>query len=289
MTRRVPVKREILIAEHAGACYGVNRALEIAQDNAVSAEVPLYTLGPLIHNPQVVSQLEAKGIRAVETPEEADPPATLIIRSHGVPPEVIERARGCGLDIVDATCPYVSKAQHAAAKLAGEGRLVIVVGEKGHPEVEGIVGHAGDNALIVASAAELPATLPEKVGVVVQTTQAHATFDAVVADLKARVRDLSVADTICLATQERQKAAAALADTVDAMVVVGGRNSGNTRRLHEICRAHCGRAFHVETADEVQPSWFEDCRRIGVTAGASTPAAQIDEVVARIRACGERV
>lgn len=272
---------QITIADDAGACYGVDRAIRIA--DAQDMDSPVFTLGPLIHNPQVVSRLEERGIRSVEEPEDVKSPATLIIRSHGVAPKVVDRAIELGLDVVDATCPYVSKAQHAAEELAAQGRLVIVVGDAGHPEVEGIVGHAGPDTLVVASAAEIPDSLPDRLGVVVQTTQSHETFDEVVNLLSSRDCDLKVIDTICLATQKRQQSAARLANEVDAMVVVGGRNSGNTRRLYEICSSHCERVHHVESADELSSIWFDGCNHVGITAGASTPASQIDDVVARLR------
>jgi len=275
----------IEVAEHAGACYGVNRALRIAGEH-VGAAGAVYTLGPLIHNPQVVADLARSGILPVEDPDDVDAPATLVIRSHGVSPDVIDRARARGLSVSDATCPHVARAQRAAASMRAEGRLCVVVGEAGHPEVEGIVGHAGSDAIVVGGASELPSSLPRLVGVVVQTTQTHEALDEVVSALSERGCDLRVEDTICLATKERQDAAAALARRVDAMVVVGGRNSGNTRRLRDICRTHCARTYHVETADELRVAWFDGCDVVGVTAGASTPPSQIASVQRRLSELG---
>jgi 4-hydroxy-3-methylbut-2-enyl diphosphate reductase len=272
---------QIEVAEHAGACYGVRRALDIARGH-IGDDIPTYTLGPLIHNPQVVSQLEEQGIRAVSSPEDVDAPSTLVIRSHGVTPDVIDRARQRGLSVDDATCPHVARAQQAASRIHADGRCCLVVGEAGHPEVEGIVGHAGDAAIVVGSASEIPEDLPHDVGVVVQTTQTHAVLDEVVSALQGRDLDVHVEDTICLATQERQRAATELAGNVDVMVVVGGRNSGNTRRLRDLCRERCERTYHIETARELEPAWFDGCARVGVTAGASTPEEQIREVCDRL-------
>ena len=279
---------KVLKAEHAGACYGVQRALDLAY-RAARAGKPTCTLGPLIHNPQVVADLKAAGVDAVERVADI-PGGTMVVRSHGVVPEVIEEARERGLEIVDATCPHVARAQKAAARLAAEGRFVIVVGEAGHPEVEGICAHAraaGGDVAAVVDAADLPAAATcagARVGVVVQTTQSREVFERVVSALRERGVDLEVKDTVCTATRQRQDAAAALAGRADAFVVIGGRNSSNTTRLHEICSALCERSYHVESADELDPAWFAGCDTVGVTAGASTPESQIATVVARLEA-----
>lgn len=279
---------KVLKAEHAGACYGVQRALDLAY-RAARAGKPTCTLGPLIHNPQVVADLKAAGVDAVERVADI-PGGTMVVRSHGVVPEVIEEARERGLEIVDATCPHVARAQKAAAHLAAEGRFVVVVGEAGHPEVEGICAHAraaGGDVAAVVDAADLPAAATcagARVGVVVQTTQSREVFERVVSALLERGVDLEVKDTVCTATRQRQDAAAALAGRADAFVVIGGRNSSNTTRLHEICSALCERSYHVESADELDPAWFAGCDTVGVTAGASTPESQIATVVARLEA-----
>ncbi|HIT51466.1 MAG TPA: 4-hydroxy-3-methylbut-2-enyl diphosphate reductase [Candidatus Aveggerthella excrementigallinarum] len=279
---------KVLKAEHAGACYGVQRALDLAY-RAARAGKPTCTLGPLIHNPQVVADLKAAGVDAVERVADI-PGGTMVVRSHGVVPEVIEEARERGLEIVDATCPHVARAQKAAARLAAEGRFVVVVGEAGHPEVEGICAHAraaGGDVAAVVDAADLPAAATcagARVGVVVQTTQSREVFERVVSALRERGVDLEVKDTVCTATRQRQDAAAALAGRADAFVVIGGRNSSNTTRLHEICSALCERSYHVESADELDPAWFAGCDTVGVTAGASTPESQIATVVARLEA-----
>jgi 4-hydroxy-3-methylbut-2-enyl diphosphate reductase len=272
-------------ARHAGACYGVERALRLVGECAASRPC-VSTLGPLIHNPQAVAQLARRGVAAVERVDDVRPGGTVVIRSHGVVPQVVERARELGLEVVDATCPHVKKAHEGAARLAADGFQVVVVGEAGHPEVEGILARAGRLAAVVGTpdeAARVPLAC-KKVGVVVQTTQSQALLAQVVAALTPRARELRVLNTICAATVQRQQAAAELAARADAMVVVGGRNSGNTRRLAQVCAASCPDTHHVEKPDELRAAWFAGARLVGVTAGASTPADQVEAVVEAVRA-----
>lgn len=275
---------QILIAKHAGACYGVERALNMVGECPAGTS-SVHTLGPLIHNPGVVNQLASRGITAVETVEGLEPGSTVVIRSHGVVPQVVDRALEMGLTVVDATCPHVKKAHDAAAELASQGYGVVVVGEAGHPEVEGILARAGHGAQVIGTLEEAnAAALPSKrIGVVVQTTQSQDLLAGVVAALLPRTRDLRVMNTICAATALRQKAAAELAASVDTMVVVGGKNSGNTRRLFEVCSLGCANTHHIEDVEELDASWFVSSVQIGVTAGASTPSDQIEAVVSKIR------
>ena len=273
----------IEVAQHAGVCYGVERALSLASQAACEAHGPVRTLGPLIHNPLVVSELQHAGVTVSDCVEDVDA-GTVIIRAHGVVPQVIERARQRGLTVLDATCPYVKKVHMAAEKLVREGYQLIVVGESGHPEVEGIMGHADEHARVVSSVEDLESLeLTRKVGVVVQTTQTADALACISSALLPRVSELRVINTICSATQERQDSAAELAARVDAMIVVGGKNSGNTRRLAEICQSSCARTHHIEDASELEASWFEGTERVGVTAGASTPSAHIDHAVDKIQ------
>ncbi len=273
----------VIVARHAGVCYGVERALKLA-DEAAAAGGDVATLGPLIHNPQAVAALQAKGVGVASSLDDV-PSGTLIIRSHGVDPAVIVEAEGRGLTVIDATCPFVSAAHTCAADLAASGYTVVIVGESDHPEVEGILAHAGGEALIVQNASDLPARLPgRRVGVVVQTTQPPAVLQEVVVALLPRVSELRVCNTICSATAKRQASAAELAEEVDVIVVVGGHNSGNTTRLAEICLARNARTHHVETADELDEAWFRDAEVVGVTAGASTPDVQIRGVIDAIEA-----
>lgn len=295
---------EVIRAKRAGACYGVQRALDMA-DEVIADGGRAYTLGPLIHNPQVVADLAARGAEAVDSVEEirwegaaeASAPAegaacpaedvpSVVIRSHGVTPQVLAAVEDRGFSVVDATCPHVSRAQHAAAELAAEGCRVIVVGEAGHPEVEGLTAwaeEAGGKVDVVAAPEEIPEGLYDPVGVVAQTTQRRENLEAVVAALREAGLAPIVKNTICSATRQRQEAAADLASAVDAMVVIGGRNSSNTTRLAEVCALTCPRTFHIESANELDPAAFAGCRRVGVTAGASTPENQIAAVEAFLR------
>ena len=295
---------EVIRAKRAGACYGVQRALDMA-DEVIADGGRAYTLGPLIHNPQVVADLAARGAEDVDSVEDicwegaaagdasaegsasaaGDVPA-VVIRSHGVTPQVLAAVEDRGFSVVDATCPHVSRAQHAAAELAAEGCRVIVVGEAGHPEVEGLTAwaeEAGGKVDVVAAPEEIPEGLYDPVGVVAQTTQRRENLEAVVAALREAGLAPIVKNTICSATRQRQEAAADLASAVDAMVVIGGRNSSNTTRLAEVCALTCPRTFHIESADELDPAAFAGCRRVGVTAGASTPENQIAAVEAFLR------
>ncbi len=271
------------VARYAGVCYGVERALNLALEAARSGR-PVRTLGPLIHNPQAVESLRARGVEVAGCLEEVDD-GTLVIRTHGVDPAIIAAARDKGLDVVDATCPFVSTAHQVAERLAAEGYAVVIVGEAAHPEVEGILAHSGGDAVVVEEVADLPEKLASRrVGVVVQTTQSLSRLTAVVDALLPRASELRVHNTICSATGQRQRSAEELARTVDVMVVVGGHNSGNTNRLAEICTAVNSRTHHVETADELDATWFAGAESVGVTAGASTPDEQMQGVIAAIEA-----
>ena len=264
---------EVILADAAGFCFGVKRALSLT--NKVLSEVdpatPIYTLGPLIHNPQVVAQLEAKGVRALDRPGEASS-GVVIVRSHGVAPKVMEELEELNHDVVDATCPFVQRAMRWAKQLSDEGYQVIIVGDRFHPEVQAILGYAGETAQVVSNPQEI-STLPiaSRVGVIAQTTQSVQNFKACVDELAGKVEDLKTFDTICTATEQRQTSARELAAKVDVMVVIGGRNSANTKRLAELCQEQGTVTYHIETPDELQRQWFTGVQRAGVSAGASTP------------------
>lgn len=267
----------VIRAKHAGVCYGVERALDMAVA-AMMDEDDTYTLGPLIHNPTVVRQLEERGVKVADGIDDIES-GIVVIRSHGVEPHVLEELKRKGLTVIDATCPHVAKAQRSADELREAGGTVIVIGRAEHPEVKGLCGHAGAKAVVVADVDEVPEHLEEPVGIVVQTTESKEKFDAVVEAVRARGIEPVVKNTICFATRQRQNSAADLADEVDAIVVIGGRNSSNTTHLYDICKAHCTRSYFVERVDEIDPSWFAGCETVGVTAGASTPDDQICAVV----------
>ena len=266
----------VQLAAKAGFCFGVKRALDMAERTVeTSAAV---SLGPLIHNQQVVKRLAERGIQVVHTLEEVLANQAVIIRSHGVGPSVYHEAENKGIQVVDATCPYVQKAQRLAAASAQKGQQVIVMGDKLHPEVQGILGWAGNQAIPIQTleeAKELP-SFPQ-LAVLAQTTQLMESFEGIVEELKRHTENLTVHNTICSATAERQKAARELAQTVDVMVVVGGRNSANTQKLASLC-AEITKTHLIETADELEEVWFKVAKSAGLTAGASTPDWIIEEV-----------
>ncbi len=279
--RAAPGCPEIVVARHAGYCYGVERALRLTEEAVLTATGPVATLGPIIHNPTVVRRLEERGARMVEEVGEAED-GTLIVRTHGVPPDAVAEARRRGLHVVDATCPFVAVAQRKAAELRQAGYQVVILGERDHPEVVGLQGFAGPDAVVVEDVAGLQSGLlsGRRIGVVVQTTQSREHLASLAAALAPLVPEMLVFNTICEATEKRQTAACELAEQVDAVIVVGGRNSANTARLAQLCRAIEPRTFHIETAAELRAEWIRGCRRIGVTAGASTPE---DEIAATIQ------
>ncbi|GAW93229.1 bifunctional 4-hydroxy-3-methylbut-2-enyl diphosphate reductase/30S ribosomal protein S1 [Calderihabitans maritimus] len=272
---------EIILAPNAGFCFGVKRAIKLAEQ-AGNENLPYYTLGPIIHNPQVVNRLEKNGIKAVTSLEEITT-GGVIIRSHGVSPEVLEEAKSRKLRVVDATCPFVRRAQELAGELTDRGYQVVVVGDRSHPEVIGIVGWTGSRAIVVENAreAEKLGYYPQ-IGVIAQTTQSEQNFRQVVEVLKKKSKNLVVHNTICHATRQRQQAAAELARKVDLMIVVGGKESANTRKLARICSETGTPTYHIERADELCASWLQNKERVGVTAGASTPDWIIEEVVTRM-------
>ena len=273
---------EIILADKAGFCFGVKRAINTAFEAVGKTRV--YCLGPLIHNPQEVERLRQAGIETVADFGSLNAGDTLIIRSHGVPPRVFEQARDMGLTIIDLTCPFVGKAQRHAEVLHKEGYQVVVVGEKKHPEVQSILGHAGDSAVVVETASDIPGmNLHGRLGVVAQTTQSYGNFSEIVLTLLRISRELKVFNTICSSTKERQEAARVLARQVDVMLVVGGRNSANTSRLADLCRQEGKPTHHIEVADEIRPEWLEGVSKVGVTAGASTPDWLVEGVIEKLK------
>lgn len=275
----------VIMAENAGACYGVTRALDLAQSLLAQGE-PASTLGPLIHNPLVVRELEERGMRAVERIEDL-PEGAVLIRSHGVSPDVKRELFASGHVVVDATCPYVLRAQKAASKLSEEYGALLIVGEAGHPEVEGLrayAAEAGGEVFAVGKPGDIPDELPEHFGIVVQTTQSAKLLDDVLAVLDARGADYELVNTICNATTERQTAAYQLASEVDAMIVIGGKNSSNTTRLAEICREACPMTIHIESVEDLAALDLPEDATVGVTAGASTPQEQIDALLHALKA-----
>lgn len=274
---------KITVAPNAGHCFGVKAAIKKAFETAREKRQPVYTLGPIIHNPQVVERLEKEGVRSVKNLSEIAE-GVIIIRSHGVSPEVIEAAERRGLTVVDATCPFVQRAHRLALELVKEGFELVILGDAAHPEVEGILG-AVRGAAKVVSGPEGAALLPEKsrYGLIAQTTQSLSNLQAVASALLTRTHTLKVENTICNATMELQAATRELARRVDLMLVVGGRNSANTTRLAMICREIGVPCHHIETRDEIQDAWLTGVTELGVTAGTSTPDWILEEILEKLR------
>jgi len=273
---------QILVAEHSGFCEGVERAFRIALETAQTGK-PVYMLGNLVHNKQVVEKLKSFKVKSVsalsEIPKKSN--GVLLISAHGVPPEIYEEAKKLKLEIVDPTCPWVKKAQKIAKDLADEGRLIIIIGDKGHPEVKGLLGWSKGKAVVVENLEDLnklSLARDEKVGILAQTTQAEEHFDQMVAELKKRVKDVEEFNTICGATSKRQNAAAEAARKVDLMLVIGDKMSANTKRLTELCIKTGTETHQIETAKDLDASWLAGKEKIGITAGASTPDWIIEEV-----------
>jgi 4-hydroxy-3-methylbut-2-enyl diphosphate reductase len=277
------LKMKVHVVKEAGFCFGVKRAIRLASNAAKSKAGKAHTLGPLIHNPQVVEDLEKKGVHAVKDIRK-NRKGTLIIRSHGVHPQTLKRIRTKGIKVVDATCPFVKKAQRMAGLLHDQGYQVAVVGEAHHPEVQGIVGYAGDSALVI-NHNRMKKSFPRfrKLGVIAQTTLSIDAFKEVIGRLVERTEELKVCNTICDATARTQKATLKLAGKVDMMIVVGGHNSANTTRLAKLCKQLGTPTHHVETAGELRKVWFKGKESVGVTSGTSTPEWLIKQVVERIK------
>ena len=280
---------KIILAPHAGFCFGVERAIELAQNAASYTREgkKVFTYGPLIHNPPEIERLKSLGVEVLKSEDDLDGDTVLIIRSHGIPPQKERELLSKGVKIVDATCPYVKAVHEAIQKLAGEGYFVVLVGEKNHPEVIGTWGYlkdVGGEGIIAETLEDLkPALGKPKVGVIAQTTQNENFFKEVVGELAIWVNELKVINTICNATSIRQEEVRELAPKVDVMIIIGGKNSGNTTRLYRIAKSLNPNSYHIETEDELREEWFKGVSTIGVSAGASTPKWIIERVINRIR------
>lgn len=277
---------QIIVAKKAGFCFGVKRAIDITFDLAKEAKKGVFTYGPLIHNPQVVEELRQKGIQTVD---DLSSPAikTLIIRTHGVAPEVYADTKKMGYAVIDATCPFVKKAQNFTKILRDEGYQVLIIGDERHPEVQGLIGFAGDDVIIADDAEHLPG-FKKKVGIIVQTTQSFETFRKIVMQIIEKAREVKIYNTICDSTMQRVRETRELARKVSLMIIVGGKNSANTNQLVKLSREVCDKVYHIETAGEVVGKWFERVRKVGISGGASTPQWIIDDVVKKIREISDR-
>ena len=276
---------DVIVADNAGFCFGVKRAIKMANDTMDVAGDRVKSLGQLIHNPQVVNSFRDRGLDVVSDLCGVEAEDTVIIRSHGVGPKVKDEAVQRGLTIVDTTCPFVTKAQQYAAKLIAENYKVVMIGDKSHPEVIGVVAHTQNQAIVINTVeeAEKLKFIP-RMGVVFQTTHAIGHVQEVVGALLKRGKEVRVFNTLCGATTSMQKTAIELSSEVEAMVIVGGRQSANTAQLAEVCRRVNPRVLQIESAEEIHEDWFAGLSRVGVSAGASTPDEVIAEVVDRLTA-----
>ncbi|MFO7832184.1 MAG: 4-hydroxy-3-methylbut-2-enyl diphosphate reductase [Desulfuromonadaceae bacterium] len=273
---------QIFLAQSAGFCFGVKRAVNMAF-KAAEEDGNICSLGPLIHSPQLVKRLELEGISVINDIN-AVADQSVIVRSHGITRQEEEYLHAHELKVVDATCPFVKKAQKYAGLLGAEGYSVVIVGEKEHPEVQGILSYVQDAEVFVTADVETAEQIPlgKRVGLVAQTTQAYENFSSIALKLLERSKELRIFNTICDATSVRQNEARELAAAVDVMLVIGGYNSANTNRLARICREIQSNTYHIETADEISVSWFDGIEKVGITAGASTPEWIIREVVVKL-------
>jgi (E)-4-hydroxy-3-methyl-but-2-enyl pyrophosphate reductase len=285
---------EIVRARDMGFCYGVRRAVDM-MESAAGERGEIATLGSIVHNPLVTERLAENGISIVSSLGEAAG-RTVAITAHGVGPDVVDAIELQGLDVIDTTCPIVTRAQQWARKLTDEGYAVIVFGDPNHKEVRGILSWARGKAIAVEAESgidSLPEDLPSRVAVLVQTTHTEAKFASFVRRLfetrMDKISELRVVNTLCNATTGQQAAAEELAAEVDVMIVVGGRESANTRHLAEICSELGTPAYHIERPDEIEPQWLEGAARVGLTAGASTPDFSIDAVEQRLRELGATI
>ncbi len=269
------------LASSYGFCFGVKRAIKIAENTPHSV-----TYGPLIHNKMEINRLkESFGVGLIENFNELKRENTVVIRTHGIQKSELEKLKEGGFDIVDATCPYVTKPQEICQKMSKEGYDIVIFGDRTHPEVKGVMSYADDTnrVFVVLSKDELLGlSLKDKVAVISQTTRKIGEFMEIVEALLSSSREVRVFNTICNATGENQKAAAELSKEADIMLVVGGKNSSNTKQLLEICKANCESSFLVESANDIEESWFDGKKFCGISAGASTPDWVISEVIDRV-------
>jgi 4-hydroxy-3-methylbut-2-enyl diphosphate reductase len=278
---------QVILADKAGFCFGVKRAVDLVYEQIEIGMEPIYTYGPIIHNEEVVEELAKKGVSII--PEGSDllkvPVGTVIIRSHGISQKDLEKIRAAGFHIVDATCPFVLKIHRYVEKYSKEGAYILVVGDRTHPEVLGIVGwihgEEGKDYSIITKEQDvmcLPRMNSREICIVSQTTFNYNKFQDLVEIIKKKGYNITVLNTICNATEERQVAAAELASQVDAMIVIGGRSSSNTQKLFEICKNECEDTYYIQTKDDLDLSLLRSMNKVGITAGASTPNKIIEEV-----------
>ena len=278
---------EVILAEHAGFCFGVKRAVEQVYEQ-IESDRPIYTYGPIVHNEEVVRDLEQKGVRVIDTEQQLREitEGIVMIRAHGVPKRIIETIKGMGLECVDATCPFVKRIHNIVEKESAAGKKIVIIGNAGHPEVEGIMGWSKEPATVIESLEEARSFTCEEdaeICVVSQTTFNYNKFQDMVEIFREKGYNVIVVNTICNATEERQTEAKEIAAKVDVMIVIGGKHSSNTRKLYEICMQECANTYFIQTLDDLHLDLPKSVRQVGITAGASTPNNIIEEVQNYVR------
>ena len=272
---------KILVADSSGFCFGVKRAIDLAEDIA-SKNNNVYTFGPLIHNPQEVARLEKENIKVIEDYSKIEK-GVLVLRTHGIPLDIYENlSKKENIKIVDAACPFVKKAQDIIKELSDGSEQIVIVGEKKHPEVVALVSYSKGKCLVVEDKKDIKnVKKTDIIYIVSQTTQSPKKFEEIVEEI-SKISQVKVFNTICRATFDRQTAAEKLAKEVDVMIVIGGKNSGNTTRLYQICSA-ITKTYHIENVDEIDKNWFNKAEVVGITAGASTPDWIIENIKGGIK------
>ncbi len=279
---------DVIVAESAGFCFGVKRAMDRVYEQINTSDGPIYTYGPIVHNENVVKSLEEQGVRVIESEEEIMEltRGTVIIRAHGVSRHICQLIEQQGLKLVDATCPIVRKIHEIVSEHSAAGETIVIVGSSTHPEVEGIRGWCEGPSVVIGSvdeAEELRLPEKQKVCVVSQTTFNYKKFQDIVEILVKKRYNSHIVNTICSATRERQTEARDVASKVDSMIVIGGKNSSNTQKLYEICRSVCPNTYYIQTFEDLQSQNFQSGNSVGITAGASTPNSIIEEVRLNVR------
>ncbi len=281
--------RHVKLAKSAGFCFGVKRAVNKVYEEIQKGNQPIYTYGPIIHNEEVVRDLESKGVKVLENSEHIEqfPKGTVIIRSHGVGKEVYDRLEEHGFTIEDATCPFVLKIHRIVEEHSKSGEHIVIIGDSSHPEVEGIKGWCEGNSLTVLKTKEEAEKFSlkekQKVCIVSQTTFNYKKFQELVEIIQKKGYDIIVLNTICNATEERQTEAREVAAAADAMIVIGGKHSSNTQKLFEICKKECENTYYIQTLEDLDLTKLESIDNVGITAGASTPNNIIEEVQKNVR------
>lgn len=280
----------IKLAEHAGFCFGVERAVNTVYDQLKTGR-PIYTYGPIVHNEEVVRELEQRGVKVVADENALDgivpeKDAVIVIRAHGIPERIYKKLEEKGFEVVDATCPFVKKIHKTVEKKSEEGDGILIAGDPDHPEIIGICGWSKTKPEVLKDVSEFESFVPEKgkrYTLVFQTTFNRKKFQEIIEIFEKKEYNVNVVNTICNATDERQRSAEALAAEADVMIVIGSSTSSNTRKLYEICRSRCEKTYYVQTPDELKTEEIREADLVGITAGASTPQKLIEEVQNNVR------